>query len=164
MKILSEVDVISIGLLILVILLGGLLVYVLTILKGIQSHNAIQRTTLDDIKMQNAVQKEAIDNLDTDVKPEVITAGIAGSGEVLKGAVLNSLKEINFTRDIEGIRSSAQRIGEDVADINKIFLDKQEAAGWAEIELEARLKDSFSKVHIRKRVAKLANIPDAHLE
>ena len=96
--------------------------------------------------------------LNKEVDPNAITAGIAGSGEILKGAVLNSLKEINFSRDIEGIRNSAKQIGEEVADINKIFLDKQEAAGWAEIELEARLKDTFRNVHIRKKVAKLGGV------
>ena len=92
-----DVDVVSIGLLCLVILLGGLLLYVLSILKGIQSDNASQRSTLDEIKTQNAVQKEAIDNLDTDVKQEVITAGIAASGEVLKGAVAGTMKDLKIS-------------------------------------------------------------------
>ena len=85
-----------------------------------------------------------------EIDPNAITAGIASSGEILKGAVLNSLREINFSGDIAGIRDSAKRIGDEVADINKIFLDKQEAGGWAEIELEARLKDTFRMFRFEK--------------
>ena len=158
-----DVDVVSIGLLCLVILLGGLLLYVLSILKGIQSDNASQRSTLDEIKTQNAVQKEAIDNLDTDVKQEVITAGIAASGEVLKGAVAGTMKDLKISEDIANIKNSADLMASEVADINKIFYDKQDAAGWAEIELETRLKDNFREVNIRKKVAKLGAVPDAHL-
>ncbi len=159
----AEAEIVNYILLVVVVLLLAILVYALTLLKSIQEQSATIRDQSVKIHTQGEVNKEAIDKLDFSVKPADITAGIAGSESVLKGAVLNSLKDINFSGDIEGIRSSAQRIGEEVADINKIFLDKQEAAGWAEIELETRLKDSFANVHIRKKVTKLASIPDAHL-
>ena len=158
-----DVDVVSIGLLCLVILLGGLLLYVLSILKAIQSENVSQRSTLDEIKIQNAVQKEAFDKFDTDVKPEVITAGIAASGEVLKGAMADSLGDLGLGKDVGEIKSSASAMAIDVQEMQKIFLDKQAAAGWAEIELERTLKDSFGNVKIRKKVAKLDSIPDAHI-
>ena len=155
----------SYGLLIIVIFLTMLFFYALSLLKSIQQESNIIREKAVLIHTQGEFQERAMGRLENkEVDPNAITAGIAGSGEILKGAVLNSLKEINFSRDIEGIRNSAKQIGEEVADINKIFLDKQEAAGWAEIELEARLKDTFRNVHIRKKVAKLGGVqPDAHL-
>lgn len=158
-------EILSYGLLVIVVGLAILLVYALSLLKSIQQESSVIRDHATQIRTQGDFQKEAMGRLENkEVSPHAITAGIAGSGDILKGAVLNSLKEINFSRDIEGIRSSAQQIGEEVADINKIFLDKQEAAGWAEIELEVRLKDNFRDVHIRKKVAKLGGVePDAHL-
>ncbi len=151
-------DILSYGLLVVVIVLAILLIYALSLLKSIQQESNL-------IREQSALQKDAMGRLENkEIDPNAITAGIAGSGDILKGAVLNSLREINFSGDIEGIRASAERIGEEVADINKIFLDKQEAGGWAEIELEARLKDNFRNVQIRKKVAKLDGVePDAHL-
>ena len=155
-------ETLSYGLLVIVVGLVLLIVYALSLLKSIQQESSVIRDHATQIHTQGEFQKEAMGRLENkEVSREAIAAGIAGSEAVLKGAVLSSLKEINFSSDIEGIRSSAQRIGEEVADINKIFLDKQEAAGWAEIELEARLKDSFANVHIRKKVAKLASTPDA---
>ena len=142
-------DALTIGLYGLVLVLIALLLYALGLLKTIQT--------------QNAVQKEAIDNIDTEIKPEVITAGIAGSGEVLKGAMADSLGALGIGKDIGEIKSSASAMALVVQEIQNIFLDKQAAAGWAEIELERTLKDSFSDVHIRKKVPKLDSIPDAHL-
>ena len=157
-------ETLSYGLLVIVVGLVLLIVYALSLLKSIQQESSVIRDHATQIHTQGEFQKEAMGRLENkEVSREAIAAGIDGSEAVLKGAVLSSLKEINFSSDIEGIRSSAQRIGEEVADINKIFLDKQEAAGWAEIELETRLKDSFANVHIRKKVTKLASIPDAHL-
>ena len=151
-------DILSYGLLVVVIVLAILLIYALSLLKSIHQESNL-------IREHSALQKDAMGRLENkEIDPNAITAGIAGSGDILKGAVLNSLREINFSGDIEGIRASAERIGEEVADINKIFLDKQEAGGWAEIELEARLKDTFRNVQIRKKVAKLDGVePDAHL-
>lgn len=148
----------SYGLLAIVIGLAILLIYALSLLKSIQQESNL-------IREQSVLQKDAMGRLENkEIDPNAITAGIAGSGDILKGAVLNSLKEINFSGDIEGIRTSAKQIGEEVADINKIFLDKQEAAGWAEIELEARLKDTFRNVRMGTKVAKLGGlVPDAHL-
>ena len=130
-------ETLSYGLLVLVVGLALLVIYALSLLKSIQQESSVIRDHATQIRTQGDFQKEAMGRLENkEVSPDAITAGIAGSGDILKGAVLNSLKEINFSRDIEGIRSSAQQIGAEVADINKIFLDKQEAAGWAEIELE----------------------------
>ncbi len=116
------------------------------------------------IHTQGEVQKEAIGNLDFSVKPEVITAGIAASGETLKGAVAGTMKDLKIAEDIGTIRSSADSVASEVAEIQKIFLDKQAAAGWAEIELERILKDSFANVSIRKKISKLDRIPDASLK
>ena len=116
-------DILSYGLLVVVIALAILLIYALSILKSIQQESNL-------IREHSAMQKDAMGRLENkEIDPNAITAGIAGSGDILKGAVLNSLREINFSGDIEGIRASAERIGEEVADINKIFLDKQEAGG-----------------------------------
>ena len=115
------------------------------------------------IHTQGEVQKEAIGNLDFAVKPADITAGIAASGEALKGAVAGTMKDLKISEDIGNIRSSADSVASEVAEIQKIFLDKQAAAGWAEIELERILKDSFANVSIRKKVPKLDSIPDASL-
>lgn len=157
-------EILSYGLLGIVILLAVLLMYALWLLKSIQNDSNEIRQKAGLIHHQGEFQNLAMNRLETkEISPESITAGIAGSGEILKGAVLNSLREINFSGDIQGIRFSAEQIGKEVADINKIFLDKQEAAGWAEIELETRLKDSFSNVYIRKKVTKLSGTPDAHL-
>ena len=106
------------------------------------------RNQAAQIHTQGEVQKEAIGNLDFSVKPEVIQAGIAASGETLKGAVAGTMKELKIAEDIGHIRSSAYSVASEVAEIQKIFDDKQAAAGWAEIELERILKDSLSLIHI----------------
>jgi len=157
-------DILSQGLLTLVIGLTILLVYALSLLKSIQQESALIRDQAALIHTQGEVQKEAIGNLDFSVKPEVITAGIAASGETLKGAVAGTMKDLKIAEDIGNIRSSADSVAYEVAEIQKIFLDKQAAAGWAEIELERILKDSFAKVSIRKKVPKLDSIPDASLK
>jgi len=157
-------DMLSYGLLAIVIGLAILLVYALSLLKSIQQESAMIRDQASQIHTQGEVQKEAIGNLDFSVKPEVITAGIAASGETLKGAVAGTMKELKIAEDIGNIRSSADSVASEVAEIQKIFLDKQAAAGWAEIELERILKDSFANVSIRKKVPKLDSIPDASLK
>ena len=157
-------DMLSYGLLIILIGLVILLVYALSLLKYIQQESALIRDQASQIHTLGVVQKEAIGNLDFSVKPEVITAGIAASGETLKGAVAGTMKELKIAEDIGNIRSSADSVASEVAEIQKIFLDKQAAAGWAEIELERILKDSFANVSIRKKVSKLDSIPDASLK
>tara|TARA_B100000678_G_scaffold259048_1_gene239053 strand:- start:276 stop:1334 length:1059 start_codon:yes stop_codon:yes gene_type:complete len=157
-------EMLSYGLLALVIGLAILLIYALSLLKSIQQESNFIREQATIIHTQGEVQKEAIGNLDFSVKPEVITAGIAASGGALKGAVAGTMKDLRISEDIGKIRSSADSVASEVAEIQKIFLDKQAAAGWAEIELERILKDSFAKVSIRKRVPKLDSIPDANLK
>ena len=157
-------EMLSFGLLVIVIGLAMLLVYALSLLKSIQQESNLIRDQAALIHTQGEVQKEAIGNLDFSVKPEVITAGIAASGETLKGAVAGTMKDLRIAEDIGTIRSSADTVANEVAEIQKIFLDKQAAAGWAEIELERILKDSFAKVSIRKKVPKLDSIPDASLK
>ena len=157
-------DMFSYSLLIIVMILAILLVYALSLLKSIQQESAMIRDQASQIHTQGEVQREAIGNLDFSVKPEVITAGIAASGEILKGAVAGTMKDLKIAEDIGNIRSSADSVASEVAEIQKIFLDKQAAAGWAEIELERILKDSFANVSIRKKVPKLDSIPDASLK
>ena len=159
----SEVAIYA--LMILVVILIALLVYVLSLVKSIQQEANFIRDQASQIHTQGEVQKEQIDNLDFSVKVEEITAGIAQSGDALKGAMLGSLDEIKLKENIANITSASQAIHGEVSDITKIFYDKQDAAGWAEIELERRLKDSFANVQIRKKVAKLSGgTPDAHLQ
>jgi len=146
------------------IILITLLVYVLYLVKSIQHEANFIRDQTSQIHTQGEVQKQAINNLDFTVKPADITAGIAASGEALKGAVAGTMKELKISEDIGNIKSSADSVALEVAEIQKIFLDKQAAAGWAEIELERILKDSFAKVEIRKKVDKLNSIPDANLK
>ena len=157
-------DMLSYGLLAIVIGLAILLVYALSLLKSIQQESAMIRNQAAQIHTQGEVQKEAIGNLDFSVKPEVIQAGIAASGETLKGAVAGTMKELKIAEDIGHIRSSAYSVASEVAEIQKIFDDKQAAAGWAEIELERILKDSFANVSIRKKIPKLDSVPDASLK
>ena len=154
----------SFGLLFTLVILIFLLSYVLSLLKSIQQESAMIRDQAVQIHTQGEVQKEAIGNLDFSVKPEVITAGIAASGETLKGAVAGTMRDLKIAEDIGTIRSSADSVASEVAEIQKIFLDKQAAAGWAEIELERILKDSFANVSIRKKISKLDRIPDASLK
>ena len=157
-------DILSQTLLAIVFGLVILLFYALSLLKSIQQESAIIRDQAAQIHTQGEFHKEAIGNLDFSLRPEVITAGIAASGEVLKGAVAGTMKDLRIAEDIGTIRSSADTVANDVAEIQKIFLDKQAAAGWAEIELERILKDTFTNVSIRKKVPKLDSIPDASLK
>ena len=115
----------SYGLLVTVVSLAFLLVYALSLLKSIQQESAMIRNQAAQIHTQGEVHKEAIGNLDFSVKPEVITAGIAASGETLKGAVAGTMKDLRIAEDIGTIRSSADTVANDVAEIQKIFLDKR---------------------------------------
>ncbi len=157
-------DMLSYSLLAIVIVLAILLFYALSLLKSIQQESLRIRDQATLIHTQGEVQKEAIGNLDFTVKPEVITAGIAASEGPLKTAVAVTMKDLKIAEDIGNIRSSADSVANEVAEIQKIFLDKQAAAGWAEIELERILKDSFANVSIRKKVSKLDSIPDASVK
>ena len=89
------------------------MVYALSLLKSIQQESAMIRDQASQIHTQGEVQKEAIGNLDFSVKPEVITAGIAASGETLKGAVAGTMKELKIAEDIGNIRSSADSVASD---------------------------------------------------
>jgi len=156
-------ELMSYSILGLVVGLLVILVYVLSILKSIQLEAGTIREQSTQIHTQVEVNKEAIGNLDFSVKHEEITAGIAASGEVLKGAVAGTMKDLRIAEDIGAIRSSANSVSDGVTEIQKIFLDKQAAAGWAEIELERILKDSFASVGIRKKIPNLESTPDANL-
>ena len=157
-------DMLSYGLLTIVIGLAILLAYALSLLKSIQRESEMIRDQATQIHTQGEVQKEAIGNLDFSVRPEVIQAGIAASGETLRGAVAVSMRELKIAEDIGNIRSSADSVASGVADIQKIFYGKQQAAGWSEVHLEKVLKDSFANVSIRKKVPKIDSIPDASLK
>ena len=138
--------------------------YMLQTIKDLKSESGLIRSKAEEIFTQGELNSQTLGSLDVGIKPEQITAAIAQSGDALKGAMTLSLNEINFREDITNITNASRAIQTEVSDINKIFLDKQDAAGWAEIELEARLKDNFRDVHIRKKVAKLGGVePDAHL-
>ena len=125
-------EILTYVLLLIVVGLLLLLVYALSLLKSIQQESLVIRANAEQIHTQGEVQKEAISNLDFSVKPEAITAGIAASGAVLKGAVAGTMKELKISEDIGNIKSSADSVANEVAEIQKIFLDKQAAAGWAE--------------------------------
>lgn len=157
-------ELMNYSILVLIVGLLALLIYVLSILKSIQLEAGSIREQSMIIHTQGEVNKEAIDNLDFSVKHEEITAGIAASGEVLKGAVAGTMKELRIAEDIGAIRSSANSVSDGVNEIQKIFLDKQTAAGWAEIELERILRDSFANVGIRKKIPNLDAVPDANLK
>jgi len=157
-----------------VILLVGALImlisYALTILKNIQAESAVIRDQASQIRTQGEVNREAIGNnreaigeLDFSVKPNIISEGITASGDALNRAVAGTMKDLKFSEDIGTIRKSADNVEASVATIQEIFMGKQSAAGWSEMELERSLKDSFRNVMIRKKVAKLDTIPDAHL-
>tara|TARA_B100000579_G_scaffold341812_1_gene293723 strand:- start:341 stop:1405 length:1065 start_codon:yes stop_codon:yes gene_type:complete len=159
-------DTIIIASLVIIATIGivGLLLYVLGFIKRITDETVTLRTEATEIRVQAQLQAATLGALDVGIKPEEITAAIAQSGDALKGAMTLSLNEIRFKQDIADITNASRAIQTEVSDINKIFLDKQDAAGWAEIELETRLKDNFRDVNIRKKVSKLGGVePDAHL-
>ena len=144
-------DALTIGLYGLVLVLIALLLYALGLLKTIQT--------------QNAVQKEAIDNIDTEIKPETISAGIGQSQAVITRGIQAGLDDAKFGERIGAIDTNAAAILSANDQILALFQGGgHDASGWAEIELEKLLKDKFSDVKIRKRVAKLDGaVPDAHL-
>ncbi|MEE3082711.1 MAG: DNA recombination protein RmuC [Candidatus Thermoplasmatota archaeon] len=144
--------------------LAGLLLYVLGLIKRITEETVTLRQETIELRAQAQQQTQVLGALDVGIKPEEITAAIAQSGDALKGAMTRSLTEIKLKEDIANITQASKLIQSEVGDINKIFVDKQEAAGWAEIELKERLKDTFRDVHTGKKIAKLGGvIPDAHL-
>ena len=144
--------------------LGGLFLYGLGLINRITEETVTLRKESTELRNQSQLQTQALQGLNVGIKPEEITAAIAQSGDALKGAMTLSLNEIRFKEDIANITEASRLIQTEVGDINKIFLDKQDAAGWAEIELKERLKDTFRDVHTGKKLAKLDGvIPDAHL-
>ena len=124
---------------------------------------ALALLMMRNLTQESKEQRWKLESLDFEVKPEVIAAGITASHPIIKGAVATSFEELKLGKDIGEIKSYASAMAMDVQEMQNIFLDKQAAAGWAETELERTLKDSFSDVHIRKKVPKLDSIPDAHL-
>ena len=137
-----------------------LLAYALLLLKSLHHESTKIRDKTDEIHTQGEVHKSEIGNL---AKPETVAAGMSQSGPALKAAILQSLDEIQVGQKIGQIKTTADQMATSVSDIQKIFLEKQSAAGWAEIELERLLDDTFSRVQIRKKVPFLETIPDAHL-
>jgi len=161
-------EMLSYGLLALVIGLVILIVYALSLLKAIQQESSVIRDQATLIHTQGEVQKEAIGNLDFTVKPEMISAGIGQSQAVITKGIQAGLDDAKFGERIGAIDTNAAAILSANAQILTLFQGGgHEASGWAEIELEKLLKDKFSDVKIRKRVAKLDGavpVPDAHLE
>ena len=159
-------EMLSYGLLALVIGLAILIVYALSLLKEIQQESSVIRDQATLIHTQGEVQKEAIGNLDFAVKPEMISAGIGQSQAVIAQGIQAGLDEAKFGERIGAIDTNAAAILSANNQILTLFQGGgHEASGWAEIELEKLLKDKFSDVKIRKRVAKLDGaVPDAHLE
>jgi DNA recombination protein RmuC len=151
------------GLVLIAVGLGGLLLYCLVMIRRITEETVTLRQESTELRSQAQLQTQALMALDVGIKPEDITLGITQSQKVLEGAMAKSLHELNIKQDIGQIRSASEQVVGSVGEIQGIFLDKQAAGGWAEIELERLLTDSFSTVKIRKKVNKLSAIPDAHL-
>ena len=145
---LEILEIVLLVLLLFILLLAG---WIVNLVNKLASQSQIDT-------IQNTLQ-----NLDMQVKPEQMTAALVQSGSAFDSAMAKSFKDLKISEDIGHIKKSAEDMGKNVTEIQSIFLDKQAAAGWAEIELERLLKDTFSSVHIRKKVPKLNSIPDAHL-
>ena len=86
-------EMLSYGLLALVIGLAILIVYALSLLKEIQQESSVIRDQATLIHTQGEVQKEAIGNLDFAVKPEMISAGIGQSQAVIAQGIQAGLDE-----------------------------------------------------------------------
>jgi len=125
-------EMLSYGLLALVIGLAILIVYALSLLKAIQQESSVIRDQATLIHTQGEVQKEAIGNLDFAVKPEMISAGISQSQAVITKGIQAGLDDAKFGERIGAIDTNAEAILRANAQILTLFQGGgHEASGYS---------------------------------
>ncbi|NIO37130.1 DNA recombination protein RmuC [Candidatus Bathyarchaeota archaeon] len=85
--------------------------------------------------------------------------------EIVKGAVATCWKELGIDQDIGAIKERANDIQDATQSLENLFRVTRGRGEYGEFQLEQILKDILpaKHVHIRKRVAKIGKIPDAHI-
>ena len=130
---LEILEIVLLVLLLFILLLAGWIVNLVNKLASQSQVDNIQNT---------------LHNLDMQVKPEQMTAALVQSGSAFDSAMAKSFKDLKISEDIGNIKKSAEDMEKNVTEIQSIFLDKQAAAGWAEIELK-----DFSKIPFRLSIS-----------
>jgi len=85
--------------------------------------------------------------------------------ETIKGAVATCWKELGIDQDIGAIKERANDILQSSQSLENLFRVTRGRGEYGEFQLEQILKDILPAqyVHIRKRIAKIGKIPDAHI-
>lgn len=117
---------------------------------------------IGELRLQSETTSGKIDNIE--IRPEQFADAFVQNQKVFEGVISKSWKELGIERDLGEIKSDSRKMTDSIQEVQSIFQRKQDAAGWAELSLEELLRDNFSEVHIRKKVAKIGGvIPDAHM-
>ena len=85
--------------------------------------------------------------------------------EAVKGAMATCWKELGIDQDIGAIKEKASDILQSSQSLENLFRVTRGRGEYGEFQLEQILKDILPSqyVHIRKRVAQIGKIPDAHI-
>ena len=85
--------------------------------------------------------------------------------EAVKGAIATCWKELGIDQDIGAIKEKASNILQSSQSLENLFRVTRGRGEYGEFQLEQILKDILPPqyVHIRKRVAQIGKIPDAHI-
>jgi len=85
--------------------------------------------------------------------------------EAVKGAIATCWKELGIDQDIGAIKEKASEILQSSQSLENLFRVTRGRGEYGEFQLEQILKDLLptQHVHIRKRVAQIGKIPDAHI-
>ncbi|NIO37150.1 DNA recombination protein RmuC [Candidatus Bathyarchaeota archaeon] len=85
--------------------------------------------------------------------------------EVVKGAIATCWKELGIDQDIGAIKDKATDIQNATQSLENLFKVTRGRGEYGEFQLEQILKDILPTqyVHIRKRIAQIGKIPDAHI-
>jgi len=85
--------------------------------------------------------------------------------EAVKGAIATCWKELGIDQDIGAIKERASDILQSSQSLENLFRVTRGRGEYGEFQLEQILKDLLptQHVHIRKRVAQIGKIPDAHI-
>ena len=85
--------------------------------------------------------------------------------EAVKGAIATCWKELGIDQDIGAIKERANDILQASQSLENLFRVTRGRGEYGEFQLEQILKDILPAqyVHIRKRIAQIGKIPDAHI-
>jgi len=85
--------------------------------------------------------------------------------EAVKGALATCWKELGIDQDVGAIKERANDILQSSQSLESLFRVSRGRGEYGEFQLEQVLKDLLPAqyVHIRKRIAKIGKIPDAHI-